>query len=45
MARRGGGQQMKIRGLRELFGSLKINYDAAVKAASVAEAGAEDEKS
>ncbi len=44
MARRGGGQQMKIRGLRELFGSLKINYDAAVKAASVAEAEAEDEK-
>jgi hypothetical protein len=39
MARRGGGQQMKIRGLRELFGSLKINYDAAVKAAGSAEAG------
>jgi hypothetical protein len=38
MARRGGGHQMKIRGLRELFGSLKINYDAAVKAASAAEA-------
>jgi hypothetical protein len=43
MARRGGGQQMKIRGLRELFGSLKINYDAAIKAAS-AEGGASAEE-
>ncbi|MEP6571044.1 MAG: hypothetical protein ABJD11_00045 [Gemmatimonadota bacterium] len=34
MNRRGGGVQIKVRGLRELLGSLKINYDAAVKAAS-----------
>jgi hypothetical protein len=33
MNRRGGGIQIKVRGLRELFGSLKINYDAALKAA------------
>lgn len=43
MARRGGGHQMKIRGLRELFGSLKLNYDAAVKAAST-EGGAGGEE-
>ena len=34
MSRRGGGLQSKVRGLRELLGSLKINYDAALKAAS-----------
>lgn len=34
MSRRGGGHQMKVRGLRELFASLKFNYDAAVKKAS-----------
>ena len=34
MARRGGGLQMKVRGLRELLGSLKINYEAAVRAAT-----------
>ena len=34
MARRGGGVQMKVRGLRELLGSLRTNYDGAVKAAS-----------
>lgn len=37
IARRQGGAQVKVRGLQELFGSLKINYDAAVKKASVAE--------
>ena len=38
MSRRGGGLQMKVRGLRELLGSLKINYEAALKAASTPEA-------
>lgn len=37
MSRRGGGLQMKVRGLRELQGSLKINYEAAVKQATTAE--------
>ena len=37
MARRGGGLQMKVRGLRELLGSLKTNYDGAFKAASTPE--------
>lgn len=37
MSRRGGGHQMKVRGLRELFGSLKLNYDAAVKMVSTEE--------
>ena len=43
MAQRGGGQQMKIRGLRELFASLKINYDAALKTASAEERGVAEE--
>jgi hypothetical protein len=34
MTRRGGGVQMKVRGLRELLGSLKINYEAAMRAAT-----------
>jgi hypothetical protein len=37
MSRRGGGLQIKVRGLRELFGSLKINYEGAVKSASTPE--------
>ena len=37
MSRRGGGLQMKVRGLRELLGSLKINYDAALKVATTPE--------
>ncbi|HUR93974.1 MAG TPA: hypothetical protein VMY76_05295 [Gemmatimonadales bacterium] len=40
MARRGGGLQMKVRGLRELAGSLKINYEAALRSASTPEDGA-----
>jgi hypothetical protein len=43
MARRGGGLQMKVRGLRELFGSLKINYEAALRSATTPEPGAEPE--
>jgi hypothetical protein len=37
MTRRGGGLQMKVRGLRELLGSLKINYEAAVRSATTPE--------
>src|SRR6476646_11341137 len=37
MTRRGGGLQMKVRGLRELFGSLKINYEAAMRSATTPE--------
>ena len=37
LARRTGSQQMRVRGLRELMGSLKINYDGAVRAASTPE--------
>ena len=40
MARRGGGLQMKVRGLRELASSLKINYEAALRSASTPETGA-----
>jgi hypothetical protein len=31
---------MKVRGLRELLGSLKINYEAAMRAATTPEPGA-----
>ncbi len=34
ISRRGGALQMKARGLRELAGSLKINYEAALKVAT-----------
>ena len=34
VTRRGGGIQMKVRGLRELLGSLKINYEAAMRMAT-----------
>jgi hypothetical protein len=30
---------MKVRGLRELLGSLKINYEAALRSATTPEAG------
>ena len=39
MTRRGGGLQMKVRGLRELLTSLKINYEAAMRSATTPEAG------
>jgi hypothetical protein len=38
LARRTGGVQMRVRGLRELLGSMKTNYDGAVRAASIPEA-------
>jgi hypothetical protein len=34
ISRRGGGLQMKVRGLRELMGSLQVNYEGALRAAS-----------
>ena len=37
MTRRGGGLQMKVRGLRELLASLRINYEAAMRAATTPE--------
>ena len=37
MLRRGGGLQLKVRGLRELLVSLKTNYDAALRSASTPE--------
>ncbi|HEU4649278.1 MAG TPA: hypothetical protein VFS33_09480 [Gemmatimonadales bacterium] len=37
MARRSGGHQMKVRGLRELLGSLKINYEGAMRTATTPE--------
>ena len=43
MTRRGGGLQMKVRGLRELLGSLKINYEAAMRSATTPEAPAPNE--
>ncbi len=43
MTRRGGGLQMKVRGLRELQGSLKINYEAAMRAATTPESSTLDD--
>ena len=37
LARRTGGHQMKVRGLREGIGSLKINFEGALRSASMAE--------
>lgn len=34
LARRGGGLQLRVRGLRELLGSLKANYDAELRNAT-----------
>jgi len=38
LARRGGGLQMKVRGLRELLGSLKVNFEGALRSATTPEA-------
>jgi hypothetical protein len=40
MLRRGGGLQFRVRGLRELLGSLKINYEGALRAAKTPEEAA-----
>lgn len=42
MTRRGGGLQMKVRGLRELLGSLKINYEGALRSATTPETATPD---
>lgn len=42
MSRRSGGLQMKVRGLRELLGSLKINYEGAVRSATTPESGSNE---
>jgi len=34
LARRSGGVQMRVRGMRELLSSMKTNYEGAVRAAS-----------
>jgi hypothetical protein len=39
LARRTSGHQMKIRGLREGLGSLKINYEGALRSATTPEEG------
>ena len=39
MTRRGAGLRMKVRGLRELLGSLKITYEAAMRSATTPESG------
>ena len=39
MLRRGGGAQLKVRGLRELLVSLKTNYDGALRSATTPESG------
>lgn len=41
LARRTGGVQMRVRGLRELLGSMKTNYEGAVRAASIPESPSE----
>jgi hypothetical protein len=43
--RRGGGMPMKVRGLRESLGSLKINYEAAMRSATTPDALADEEPS
>jgi hypothetical protein len=43
MTRRGGGLQMKVRGLRELLGSLKVNYEGAMRQATTPETPTQDQ--
>ena len=45
LVRSGGGMPTKVRGLRELQGSLKINYDAALRSATTPGAPGEEEPS
>ena len=44
LVRGGGGIPMKVRGLRELHGSLKTNYDAALRSASTPEEATGEEE-
>jgi hypothetical protein len=43
MLRRGGGLQFRVRGLREMLGSLKSNYEGALRSATTPENGEEPE--
>src|SRR6266849_4302764 len=43
LARRTGGLQVRVRGLREQLGSLKLNYETALKNATTPEAEAKAE--
>ena len=43
LARRTGGLQMRVRGLREGFMSVKINFEGALKAANTPDPEAKDE--
>jgi hypothetical protein len=43
MARRGGGLQVRIRGLQDLMGSVRTSYTLALRKASVPEAHAEND--
>jgi hypothetical protein len=45
MARRGGGLQMKVRGLRESLGSLKFHYEAALRSANTPDPAAPEDDS
>ena len=45
LVRGGGGMPTKVRGLRELQGSLKINYDAALRSATTPEGPGGEEPS
>ncbi len=44
LLRRGGGQQLKVRGLGELLGSATTNYEGAVRAATTPEHHDDTEK-
>lgn len=43
LARRSGGLQMRVRGLREGLASLKINYEGALRAVTTADRAAAEE--
>lgn len=43
LARLTGGHQMKVRGLREGLGSLKINFEGAFRSASIGDPKAQDQ--
>jgi hypothetical protein len=43
LLRRGGGHQLKVRGLGELLGSATINYEGAVREATTPESHADTE--
>ena len=44
LSRRGGGQQVKVRGLRELLASFMVNFEGAQRAALVPEDDQGEEK-